>query len=55
VTATPPDPVQTLDLREMARTLAQRPVAVAAAILGNLIPVYGVVALDWNASQILIL
>lgn len=39
----------------MARTLAQRPVAVAAAILGNLIPVYGVVALDWNASQILIL
>ncbi len=39
----------------MAATLAARPVAVIAAVLGNLIPVYGVIALGWNASQILIL
>lgn len=39
----------------MVATLAARPVAVIAAVLGNLIPVYGVIALGWNASQILIL
>lgn len=44
-----------LDPRLMLRTLAARPVAVAAALLGNLVPVYGVVALGWNASQILLL
>lgn len=39
----------------MLATLAARPVALAAAVLGNMIPVYGVVALGWSASEILIL
>ena len=35
--------------------IASRPFAVAAILIGNLVPVLGVVALGWDAAQILIL
>lgn len=45
----------TMSLTRIRALIASRPAAIAAAVIGNLIPAAGVAFLGWNASQILIL
>lgn len=44
-----------MTLTKVRALIAGRPAAIAAAVIGNLIPVAGVAFLGWSASQILIL
>lgn len=44
-----------MTLNEIAAQWATRPVALATVVVGNLIPVFGVLFLGWDAAQILIL
>lgn len=44
-----------MTLTQVRALIAGRPAAIAAAVIGNLIPALGVAFLGWSASQILIL